>query len=56
MKLMLVMVAISLFPHIYLLDASRVQTWFQKWVPVMSKASKALVLMKLIFWWGRWIS
>ena len=50
------MVATSLFPHIYLLDASRVQTWFQKWVPVMSKASKTLVLMKLIFWWRRWIS
>lgn len=56
MKLMLVMVAIFLFPHIYLVAASRVQTGFQKWVPVMSKASKALVLMKLIFWWRRWIS
>lgn len=50
------MVGIPLFPRNYLLDASGVQTRFWKWVPVTSKASKALVLMKLTFRWGRWIS
>ena len=50
------MVGIPLFPRNYLLDASGVRTRFWKWVPVMSKASKALVLVKLTFWWGRWIS